>query len=206
MTSRSNRPPPAARAGFTLIELMLVVVIVGIASAVVLPRFVHSFKGARLRTAARIVSMSSRYARSTAVLHQQDMALIFYPGRNEVELVSFGQFAGAPERDRFLDSRDQRAVAGLLEDEESMSPAEEGPPAQIESEMVRELPEGIEIVEVQVNGDILDIENAYVANFYANGMCDPFTMFLRDEDEREASVEVDPLSGKVTLAYPEGGR
>jgi prepilin-type N-terminal cleavage/methylation domain-containing protein len=190
------------QSAFTLIELMLVVVIIGVATAVAVPRFAASMKGARLRSAARTISMVSRYARSTAVLHQKDMAVIFYPDRHEVELVSFGRFVGAADQDRFLDSRDNRAVAGLLADkDEELRLESEGPRAKIESELIRELPEGVEIDQVKVGGDIVEFESAYVANFFANGMCDAFTLFLLDEDERGASITVDALSGKVTLEY-----
>ena len=200
MTLLSEHHRPPRRAAFSLIELLLVAVLVGIASAVAIPRFVNSFKGARLRSAARTLSMASRYARSTAVLHQKDMALIFYPERNEVEMVSLGRFVGAADQERFLDSRGRRAVAGLL-DEDDLPPRESLATPEIESEMVRELPEGVLIVNVEVGGEIIDIEGGYVANFHANGMCDAFTMNILDQDERSASISVDPLSGKVTVEY-----
>lgn len=192
--------PRSRRAGFTLMEMLLVVVIIGVATAVVIPSFSASFRGARLKSAARTVAMASRFARSTAVLHQKDVALIFYPERNELEMVSIQQGAGASDREQFLDSRDDRAVAGLLdEDEEPFNP--ELPLPSIESELVRQLPDGIGILDVEVNGEVFDIEGSYLVNFYANGMSDEFVLRLVDDTERQAEVSIDPLSGRVSIAY-----
>ena len=144
--------------------------------------------------------MASRFARSTAVLHQKDMALIFYPERNELEMVTIGSSAAASDRERFLDSREDRAAAGLLRDEDDPFDAA-APLPTIESELVRQLPDGVGILEVEVNGEVIDIEGSYLVNFYANGMCDEFVVRLLDETERAAAVHIDPLSGRVTIDY-----
>lgn len=201
-SSRYAKTPliqPSLRSAFTLIELLLVVVIVGIASAIALPRFAQSYKGAKLRSATRTVAMMSRYARNTAVLHQKDVAVIFYPDRNELEMVSIGGDTMSTDRERFLDSRDERAVAGLLDDDDRDA-ADEAPPP-IESEMVRKLPDGVQILNVEVDGEVFEIEGSYLVNFHSNGMSDPFALNLMDEDERRSTVRIDPLSGKVTVAF-----
>ncbi|OVE76175.1 type II secretion system protein GspH [bacterium E08(2017)] len=65
------------RKGFTLVEVLLVLVIVGIVSAVVLPNLAQSLKGNRLRVATRTVVKAGRYARSIAVLKQKPITLTF---------------------------------------------------------------------------------------------------------------------------------
>lgn len=66
-----------AQGGFTLIEILLVLMIIGIVTAVVAPGFARSIRGNRLRTAARSVVMAGRYARSMAVLEQKAMDVSF---------------------------------------------------------------------------------------------------------------------------------
>ena len=73
---------------FTLIELLLVIVVMGIAAAIAMPSFVRSIQGQRLSTAARTLTTVARYARSMAVLKQSDLSLTFNLGNGQVDLVS----------------------------------------------------------------------------------------------------------------------
>lgn len=83
----SNRPSAFSRA-FTLIELLLVIVLLAIITAIVVPSFVRSIQGQRLSTAARTLATVSRYARSMAVLKQTDLVLTFNLANGQVDLVS----------------------------------------------------------------------------------------------------------------------
>ncbi|MBI2437309.1 MAG: prepilin-type N-terminal cleavage/methylation domain-containing protein [Lentisphaerae bacterium] len=73
---------------FTLIEILMVIVIMGIVAAIALPSFVRSFQGQRLSTAARTLATVTRYARSMAVLKQSDLELTFNLANGQIDLVS----------------------------------------------------------------------------------------------------------------------
>ena len=63
--------------GFTLVELLVVVVIIGVMAMMLGPTFTTGSDIARVKTATRGVMQMSRYARTMAVLHQTPVALVF---------------------------------------------------------------------------------------------------------------------------------
>ncbi len=65
------------RCGFTMIELLMVIVILGVMVAMIGPAFTAGSDIARVRTAARGVMQMSRYARTMALLHQTPLDLVF---------------------------------------------------------------------------------------------------------------------------------
>lgn len=79
MKSRSsiiNRQPPGIT-GFTLIEIMLVVVIILIATGISVPLFRGSFQTTQMRDAVRSTMRLARYARSLSIIRQQRCELKF---------------------------------------------------------------------------------------------------------------------------------
>jgi type II secretion system protein H len=79
------------KSGFTLIELILVLVILGVVTAVTVPAVVSSIRGNRLRVASRTVIRMGRYARSMAVLKQQPMVVKFDITKGQVGAISKGE-------------------------------------------------------------------------------------------------------------------
>ncbi len=74
---RGRRRGRLKKGAFTLIELLMVVVIILLATTMAIPSFVRSYKGAKLRSSVRTIVMASRYARSVAVLQQKQTAILF---------------------------------------------------------------------------------------------------------------------------------
>ena len=63
--------------GFTLVELLVVVVIIGVMALVIGPTFTTGSDVARIKTASRGLMQLSRYARNMALLHQVPVDLAF---------------------------------------------------------------------------------------------------------------------------------
>ncbi|MEI7438032.1 MAG: prepilin-type N-terminal cleavage/methylation domain-containing protein, partial [bacterium] len=76
------------RRAFTLVEILLVMAILAVVSAVTVPSFVRSIRGNRLRTAGRTVVAVTRYARSMALLHQREVVITFMPGNSTIVITS----------------------------------------------------------------------------------------------------------------------
>lgn len=71
---------PRESAGFTIIELMVVVVVVAIFAAVALPNFSTAIRNSRLQASSNELASLIQYARSTAVQNNQSMALCVSEG------------------------------------------------------------------------------------------------------------------------------
>lgn len=87
--------------GFTMIELLLVIVIIAISLGIAAPALVRSIHGARLKSAARTMVTVARYARSMAVLKQTDLTLSFNLANGQVDLTSTN--VGIPRFTRMID-------------------------------------------------------------------------------------------------------
>lgn len=183
--------------GFTLVELLLVIVIMMVTAGLALPRFARSYQGAKLRSSMRTILMANRYARATAVLQQKQTALLLDQEKGEIEVVSVAG-SGEAERNRFLDQRANRTGVETLD-----AAPEEGGDAQVAvaSELVRPLAEDVQITLVEMASEDQSFDGIYWINYYPNGMCDKYTVRLRDKHDKEAEMKVDPLSGKAEIDY-----
>lgn len=183
--------------GFTLMEIVLVVVIIGVASAVAVPTFARSFRGAKLRNSTRTVLMMHRTAQSKAVLGQRYMALLFDSYKGTIEMVDQG--GGSGKGDVFFGSVGGAGRAGGVMGAVAAGGAEtpeEDLPAP-DSILIRKLEDGVGILSFRGGREI---DGIHFVSYYPNGMTEGYVIQIGDGENRRSRITVDAVTGRTKVA------
>jgi prepilin-type N-terminal cleavage/methylation domain-containing protein len=190
--SRFLRP---RKHGFTLIELILVVVVVVIVSGIALPYFAGSYRGTKLRSASRTIDRISRYAHAMAILREETMTVVLNHETMEI-------FMGGPIQDD-TSTADGELDQGVLKRLGYVEGSSEDENAGIEKEIHRFLPDHLTVLDFEKNWTEEDDlhEDLHLIQFYPNGQCDWFRLELEDNRGMRVQLENDPISGKMYIEF-----
>ncbi len=174
------------RRGFTLLEIILVVAITLIVSALAVPAFMRSYQAANLRSASRAVVTAGKYARNMAVLQQKQITVFFNSNTGEIEIVAVDHVSGS-RVDAFLDGRRGGGEASSF---------------ATEVKRRHQLPEYVQIVEFTAPSREQELDGIYWVNYFPSGVGDSYAMRITDQQRRRSvRIEVDHLSGTTTTTY-----
>jgi prepilin-type N-terminal cleavage/methylation domain-containing protein len=169
--------PPTPKAGFTLLELLLTLFIIGLLVTVLLPRF-GDIGGARLESSARRLAALVRYLNGEAA------------------------FSGHIYRIRYDLGEHSYAVQVLVPSHEASEFVADPSPM---SQPVK-LPSGISFADIRVPQAGRMNTGQVFTHFYPHGYVDPTVVHLQDQRARMMTVVIPPITGeaKVYEGYVDG--
>jgi prepilin-type N-terminal cleavage/methylation domain-containing protein len=159
--------------GFTLMELLVVLLIVGLFSAILSIRIENLFSGGDLRLATRIIIAEINKRRGKAAYTHKEQVLGFKVGDNMLYPI---------------ESESQRAIIPDLITEEE----------QVALKAIY-LPKGVILEDVVIvsKGKVQGGEARI--RFFANGTVDRSLIHLRNEADKVYTLQINPLTGDVRV-------
>lgn len=121
--TRPRRQPGSLRAGMTLIEVTMVLLLLGIAAALVIPSFAPDITG-QLQSAAELAAADMQYVRSLAVSNNSDYLVTVNSASNEYKISHSGANAALdvlPRTMAFHRSTDGKSYIIRLNDAPNLS-------------------------------------------------------------------------------------
>jgi general secretion pathway protein H len=161
--------------GFTLLELLVVLVIISLSSALVVPRLAGSMSNLNLRTACKRVAASLRYARTRAAAEKNPYSAVFDFQRGTLSIADSRYFA------------DESEDAGL-----------EGPEKEEYVPKTYLLPPEV-ILEQASRGELKADSGSFEVTFFPSGSCSGGEIILANKRGRRYTVSVDFITGSVRV-------
>ncbi|MBC8466499.1 MAG: GspH/FimT family pseudopilin [Deltaproteobacteria bacterium] len=176
------------RKGFTLLELLIVLVIISIMAAFVGPRIAGSMSNLTLKTAAKKVASSLRYARSQATSENRPYFVLFDTDK--------GRLTIKPGQTATKEDKEKEAAEG--EQDAGTSKGMAGDEAVKDRFKVYALPEGVRFDKV-VSDKNEDTSDVFQIVFFPNGGSSGGEVLLENDRERRYNISVDFVVGTVRL-------
>lgn len=206
MTLRTGAPAPrrspdARVRGYTLVELLLVVAVMLITSALAIPLLARSIEGTRLRAGARMVATAHRYARGMAVLHQAQIALILDPETGSIRVVRIDEADASSRaaRDVFPGADAAAGSSSWLAswNQEAERAEEQAVRYEAQELLTRDLDPRVRMSDVAGLPDTQRWQNRWWVEYRSNGMTDSYDVTLDDGRGSRMIVRVDGLTGRT---------
>lgn len=176
MKAQRNHQGTRARAGgFTLFELLVVLLIIGLVSALVMPRLAASLPGVQLKSSARAVAASLRYARSKAVSESRPYVALF--DRTQRLL------AVEPIQES-IDAQESQSLRVILNTSELKN--------------VYEFPDGVEFG-VRDNRDLGEGRDPFPIFFFPQGHSTGGKVVMKNVRRKQYTIRVDTITGAVEI-------
>jgi len=169
----------------------MVLAIMGIMTIVAMPSLVKSIRGNRLRVGTRTIVMAANYARTSAILRNQEMKLTIDKENNRVSVEPLRAAAPALPDDQIFKTDSPAPAPESTPDPDA--PAEPQSSAAPFSSITRKL-DAVQIASFTVDGKKGGSKDDSMTVVYqSNGRCNPFEAHIIDEFGEEMVVTVDAV-------------
>jgi len=181
---KTRNPGPTRAAGFTLLELIVVLFILALAAALVAPVFTRSFGQLRLKAAARDLAALCRFARTQAIANQVVLEVVLDRRANAYWL-------RGPE---WVVSR-----LGGIEQVATAEDPEQPWQVRLRQARVRPLPVGVTLKSVILDPGTLREDERGAIVFFPQGSSTGGEVWVSDEKGRGYRIVIDPSIGLVRI-------
>ncbi|MDB6034732.1 MAG: hypothetical protein JWM16_5070 [Verrucomicrobiales bacterium] len=185
---RAHRARPVRKFGeaFTLIELMVVIVLIGIMTAIIIPEMKGTFQDALLRTSGRKLIEVFNLANSRAIsLHQaQRVRLDRKTNHYNIEKLVNGREPNSPLQD------DVPGGQGVIDDRISLDLRKPKPEPSEDSNQEDTSDRGPELESMEGLDAIV---------FYADGTAEAAEIQLRDKTGLSLALRINPVTARVQI-------
>ena len=172
----------------------MVLAIIGISTIIAMPSLVRSIRGNRLRVGSRTLVMAGNYARTMAILRNQEMKLTLDKAANSVTVEPLYANAPAAPEDRGFGSQPQPPFTAPPPDAGPASPTNEPTSALPPARIVRQL-DAVRIDSVTVDRKKENSKEDTASVIYqGNGRCTPYEVRVVDEFGSVMVVTVDTVA------------
>jgi len=180
----TRNPGPSRAAGFTLLELIVVLFILALAAALVAPVFTRSFGQLRLKAATRDLAALCRFARTQAIANQVVLEVVLDRRANAYWL-------RGPE---WVVSR-----LGGIEQVATAEDPEQPWQVRLRQARVRPLPVGVTLKSVILDPGTLREDERGAIVFFPQGSSTGGEVWVSDEKGRGYRIVIDPSIGLVRI-------
>ncbi len=186
----------SGRSGFTLVEILMVLAIMGIMTVVAMPSLVKSIRGNRLRVGTRTIVMAANYARTSAILRNQEMKVTLDKENNQVSVEPLRSAAPSLPSDQIFKTDTPAPISEpALNPDTAPEPLASATPF---ANITRKL-DAVQIESVSVEGSKSSAKGDATIIYQSNGRCTPFEVSVVDEFGSSMNVAVDAIGSiKVT--------
>ena len=169
--------PPTRSAGFTLIELTMVILVIGIVGALVLPRFGGLLDRQQMRRSVNVVRGMVRQLHAKAAFTKRIYRLTFDLDEQQLTVCFLESLPANESADDTCVPEPSREMRGYV------------------------MPEAVQLLDVVSSEGKKIREGTAMMHFHPTGLAEPSVVHLQTPDEAHVTLFIEALAGRVKVVY-----